>query len=59
MKKILCLAALLLTVSTFAQKPAGDPKGGISEDLLKQIATCPTNGVIIQLNFVPFVHFSI
>ena len=39
MKKILCLAALLLTVPAFAQKPAGDPKGGISEDLLKQIAS--------------------
>ena len=32
------MAALLLTVSAFAQKPAGDPKGGISADLLKEIS---------------------
>ena len=38
MKKIIMMAALLLTVSAFAQKPAGDPKGGISADLLKEIS---------------------
>lgn len=38
MKKIIMMAAMLLTVSAFAQKPAGDPKGGISADLLKEIA---------------------
>ena len=39
MKRIVMIAAaLLLTVSAFAQKPAGDPKGGISADLLKEIA---------------------
>ena len=39
MKKALFLtASLLLALSAFAQKPAGDPKGGISADMLKQIS---------------------
>ena len=39
MKKMMMMAAmLLLTAGAFAQKPAGDPKGGISADLLKEIA---------------------
>ena len=39
MKRIIMIAAaVLLTVSAFAQKLAGDPKGGISADLLKEIA---------------------
>ena len=40
MKKTLLLAAsLLVFLSVFAQKPAGDPKGGISADMLKEIST--------------------
>ena len=40
MKKTLLLAAsLLLSLAVFAQKPAGDPKGGISADMLKEIST--------------------
>ena len=38
MKKIVMMAAMLLTVTAFAQKPAGDPKGGISADLLREIS---------------------
>ena len=38
MKKIMLVAAMLLSVSAFAQKPAGDPKGGISAELLQEIA---------------------
>jgi bleomycin hydrolase len=39
MKKCLLLAALLLPVSLLAQKPAGDPKGGISADMLREISS--------------------
>ena len=38
-KYILFAAAALVTVSAMAQKPAGDPKGGISADLLRAIST--------------------
>ena len=39
MKKTLLLCTtLLLSLQAFAQKPAGDPKGGISADMLKQIS---------------------
>ncbi len=39
MKKTLLSAfALLAGLSLFAQKPAGDPKGGISADMLRQIS---------------------
>ncbi len=37
-KMILALGALCLTISAFAQKPAGDPKGGISADMLSRIS---------------------
>ena len=40
MKKTLILAASLLVCATaFAQKPAADPKGGISADMLKEISS--------------------
>ena len=39
MKKILLLAASLLSITVFAQKPAGDPKGGISADMLREISS--------------------
>ena len=40
MKKTLILSALLLlSAAAFAQKPAGDPKGGISADMLREIST--------------------
>ena len=40
MKKTLCFAAaLMLTVPVLAQKPAGDPKGGISASLLSEISS--------------------
>ena len=40
MKKTLLLAAsLLMSFTLFAQKPAGDPKGGISADMLREIST--------------------
>ena len=35
---ILLLTAVVLTLSAFAQKPAGNPKGGISADMLKEIS---------------------
>ena len=35
---ILLLTAGALTLSAFAQKPAGNPKGGISADMLKEIS---------------------
>jgi bleomycin hydrolase len=38
-KTILLAASLLVSVSVFAQKPAGDPKGGISADMLRQISS--------------------
>ena len=39
MRKTICTAALLLlALSAWAQKPAGDPKGGISADMLRQIS---------------------
>jgi len=39
MRKTLLLAvSLLISVSVFAQKPAGDPKGGISADLLRELS---------------------
>ena len=38
MKKMMFAAAMLLSLTAFAQKPAGDPKGGISADLLQEIA---------------------
>jgi bleomycin hydrolase len=39
MKKTLVIsAALLLCAAAFAQKPAGDPKGGISAQMLKEIS---------------------
>ena len=40
MKKTICFAAaLMLTVPVLAQKPAGDPKGGISASLLSEISS--------------------
>ena len=39
MKKILLLAASLLSITVFAQKPAGDPEGGISADMLREISS--------------------
>ena len=40
MKKIILLiAAGALSLVSFAQKPAGNPKGGISADMLKEIAS--------------------
>ncbi|MBQ2172204.1 MAG: C1 family peptidase [Bacteroidales bacterium] len=39
MKKTLLLTAtVFLSVAAFAQKPAGNPKGGISADMLKEIS---------------------
>ena len=39
MKKTLVISAsLLLCAAAFAQKPAGDPKGGISPQMLKEIS---------------------
>ena len=39
MKKILLFSgAMLLAMAAWAQKPAGDPKGGISADMLKEIS---------------------
>ena len=39
MRKTICTAALLLlALTSWAQKPAGDPKGGISADMLRQIS---------------------
>lgn len=38
MRRILFAAAMLLAASAFAQKPAGDPKGGLSADLLQEIS---------------------
>jgi len=39
MRKTICTAALLLlALFAWAQKPAGDPKGGISADMLRQIS---------------------
>ena len=37
-KTIFTAALLLLALSAWAQKPAGDPKGGISADMLRQIS---------------------
>jgi len=40
MKKTICFAAaLLLIIPALAQKPAGDPKGGISASLLSEISS--------------------
>ncbi len=41
MKKIVLMAAMLLTVGAFAQKPSSRPKddGGLSQELLKEIST--------------------
>ena len=40
MKRVTLLAAILLvTLPALAQKPAGDPKGGISAQLLQEIST--------------------
>ena len=38
-KTILLAASLLVSVTVFAQKPAGDPKGGISADMLREISS--------------------
>ena len=38
MKRILTLSVLFVSVMAWAQKPAGDPKGGISAQMLEQIA---------------------
>ena len=37
-KTLLTIAALLFAANLFAQKPAGDPKGGISAQLLQEIS---------------------
>ena len=37
-KLILLIAAGALSLASFAQKPAGNPKGGISADMLKEIS---------------------
>ena len=41
MKRIILLiaAGTLSLVSAFAQKPAGDPRGGISADMLRSLST--------------------
>ena len=38
-KTMLLAASLLVSVTVFAQKPAGDPKGGISADMLREISS--------------------
>ena len=37
-KTLLSITLILLSLSAFSQKPAGDPKGGISADMLRQIS---------------------
>ena len=37
-KTLLSITLVLLSLSAFSQKPAGDPKGGISADMLRQIS---------------------
>ena len=37
MKKILTLSLILLPLVVWAQKPAGDPKGGISPEMLEKM----------------------
>ena len=37
-KTLLSITLILLSLSAFSQKPAGDPKGGISADILRQIS---------------------
>ena len=37
--RILLISTLFVSVVAFAQKPAGDPKGGISADMLREIST--------------------
>ncbi len=37
-KTLLSITFVLLSLSAFSQKPAGDPKGGISADMLRQIS---------------------
>ena len=38
-KTLLVAASLLVSLSVFAQKPAGDPKGGISASMLREISS--------------------
>lgn len=38
-KTILLAASLLICVTVFAQKPAGNPQGGISADMLREISS--------------------
>ena len=38
-KTLLVAASLLVSLSVFAQKPAGDPKGGISANMLREISS--------------------
>ena len=37
-KTLLSITLILLSLSAFSQKPAGNPKGGISADMLRQIS---------------------